>query len=393
MADMISERLVDLLRGSYRLFDRNRRKTRRTLTEYRRFVEKEVLTWEKAWLSMPLGRRLWLWRRGFLSQANVLYDIDEDNYRQYFSDFQRERAYWINDEQREALNNKLFFHWMMEPFAEQRVATYGVLKRGCFHNLCSLEPAGGGTVTTTDGLQETTDATTWITEHLHEEGALMLKPWRGSGGMGVTRCSYDDGVYRIDGEERARSNFKSTIDALDGYLVSEVVEQADYANELFPDAANTLRVLTMYDNEADEPFIAAAAHRIGTRQSAPVDNFTNGGLATGIDRETGRLTAGFQFPFSGSLDWHETHPDTGVQITGTQVPGWAAISEQLLEMAATFSHTPYIGWDLVVTGEGTFTVIEGNNAPNIRFFQVHGPLLNDPRVRRFYEHHGIIPEE
>lgn len=388
---MISERLVGLLRGSYRLFDRNRRRTRRTLTEYRRFVEKEVLTWEKAWLSMPLSRRLWLWRHGFLSQANVLYDVNEDNYRQYFSDFQRERVYWINDEQREALNNKLFFHWMMEPFAEQRVATYGVLKRGRFHDLRSLEPADGSAGVATDDLADTVDAATWITERLHEEGALMLKPWRGSGGMGVARCSYDDGIYQIDGEEYAQSDFESTIGALDGHLVSEVVEQADYADELFSDAANTLRVLTMYDDETDEPFVAAAAHRIGTQQSAPVDNFTNGGLATGIDRETGRLTAGFQFPFSGSLDWHETHPDTGIQITNTQIPGWATIREQLLAMAATFSHTPYIGWDLVVTGEGTFTVIEGNNAPNIRFFQVHGPLLNDPRVRQFYEHHGIVP--
>ena len=389
---MLSERLVGLLRGSYRLFDSNRRRTRRTLTEYRRFVEKEVLTWEKAWLSMPVRRRLWLWRHGFLSQADVLYDVDEDNYRRYLSDFQRERAYWINDEQREALNNKLFFHWMLESFADQRIETYGVLKRGRFHDLRSLR-ASGGDVVMEDDERTTADATAWVAERLREEGTLMLKPWRGSGGMGVTRCSFANGQYRIDGEERSDDEFESAIGGLDGYLVSEVAEQAAYANELFPDAANTLRVLTMYDDEADEPFVAAAAHRIGTHQSAPVDNFTNGGLAAGIDTETGRLTAGFRFPFSGSLDWHERHPDTGTRIEGVEIPGWPAIREQLLEMAATLSHTPYVGWDLVVTGEGAFTVIEGNNAPNVRFFQVHGPLLDDSRVRRFYERHGVVPAE
>ena len=389
---MNSERLVGLLRGSHRLFDRTRRGARRVLTEYRRFAEKEVLTWEKAWLSMPVRRRLWLWRHGFLSQADVFYDVDETNYHQYFSDFQRERAYWINDEQREALNNKLFFHWMLEPFADQRVETYGVLKRGRFHDLRSLESDGDDGVVTA-GEHGTTDAAAWVAERLREEGALMLKPWRGSGGMGVTRCSFADGQYRIDGEERPRDDFESVVDGLDGYLVSEVVEQAAYADELFPDAANTLRVLTMYDDQRGEPFVAAAAHRIGTRRSAPVDNFTNGGLAAGVDPESGRLTAGFQFPFSGSLDWHDTHPDTGAQIAGTTVPNWPAIRELLLEMAAALSHTPYIGWDLVVTGEGEFTVIEGNNAPNIRFFQVHGPLLDDPRVRRFYERHGVVPAE
>ncbi len=339
---------------------------------------------------MPIGRRLWLWRHGFLSQADVLYDIDEDSYRQYFSDFQRERAYWINDEQQSALNNKLFFHWMMEPFAEQRVATYGVLKRGRFHDLRSLEASDDPVVE--DG-HATADAAAWVTERLRTEGELMMKPWRGSGGMGVTRCSFVDGRYRIDGEEYSRPAFESIIEGLDGYLVSEVVEQADYANELFPDAANTLRVLTMYDDAADEPFIAAAAHRVGTEQSAPVDNFTNGGLAAGLDIETGQLTAGFRFPFSGSLDWYEQHPDTGARIEGVEIPGWPAIREQLLEMAAAFSHTPYIGWDLVVTDTGEFTVIEGNNAPNIRFFQVHGPLLDDSRVRRLYERHGVVPAE
>jgi hypothetical protein len=393
---MIGEHLVGPLRGSYRLVDRNRRKARRTLTQYRRFAEKEVLTWEMAWLSMPLRRRLWLWRHGFLSQADVLYNVDENNYHRYLSDFQRERAYWINDEQRDALNNKLFFHWMMEPFAEHRVATYGLLKRGRFHDLSSLKPAADG-----DGLayagsgsrRDTADAGEWVTERLRMEGELMLKPWRGSSGMDVRRCSFVDGDYYVDGEYRSASAFESFVGSLDGYLVSEVVVQAAYAAEMFPGSANTVRVLTMYDDGADEPFIPAVAHRIGTERSVPVDNVSKGGLAAGVDPETGELSAAFQFPFAGSLDWYDTHPDTGARIEGREIPGWAAVREGILDIAAALSHTPYIGWDLVVTGDGEFKVIEGNNCPGMRVFQPHGPLLDDPRARRFYEHHDIVPTE
>jgi hypothetical protein len=389
---MLSEHFVALLRRSYRKINSDRRRTKRTLTKLRRFTEKEVLTWEKRWLSIPLRRRLWLWRHGFLSQADVLYDLDEDNYRRYFSDFQRERAYWINDEQRSALNNKLFFHWMMEPFAEQRVDTYGLLKRGRFHDLQSLRPAADGSgIAYSADERETTDAAEWVTERLREEGELMLKPWRGSDGMDVMRCSFAEGSYYIDGEERPA--FESTVEALDGYLVSEVIEQAAYAEEMFPDSANTIRVLTMYDDEADEPFLPVAAHRIGTERSAPLDNFSSGGLATEVDRETGRLSAASQFPYSGSLEWYDSHPDTGTHIEGREVPGWSAICDQLLDMAARFSHTPYIGWDIVVTGEGDFTVIEANNCSGVRVFQVHRPLLDDSRVRRFYEHHGVVPTD
>jgi hypothetical protein len=390
---MLSEHFVALLRRSYRTFNSNQRRTSRTLTKLRRFTEKEVLTWEKRWLSMSLRRRLWLWRHGFLSQAEVLYDLDEDTYRRYFSDFQRERAYWINDEQRDALNNKLFFHWMMEPFAEQRVDTYGLFKRGRFHDLQSLRPAAdGGGIAYSEGVsgRQTADATEWVTERLRDEGELMLKPWRGSDGLDVMRCSFAEGSYYVDGEERSQSAFESLVRGLDGYLVSEVIEQAAYAEEMFPDSANTIRVLTMYDDEADEPFLPVAAHRIGTERSAPLDNFSSGGLAAEVDPETGRLSAASQFPYSGSLDWYENHPDTDAHIEGRAVPGWSAIRDQLLDMATTFSHTPYIGWDIVVTGEGEFTVIEGNNCSGVRVFQVHRPLLDNPRVRRFYEHHGVI---
>jgi hypothetical protein len=387
---MPSEYFVALLRRLYRKMNSNRRRTKRTLTEFRRFTEKEVLTWEKRWLSMSPKRRLWLWQHGFLSQADMLYDINEDTYRRYLSDFQREQAYWINDEQRSALNNKLFFHWMMEPFAEQRVDTYGLLKRGRFHDLQSLHPAadGSGITYSADG-RETTDAAEWVTERLREEGELMLKPWRGSDGMAVMRCSFAEGSYYLNGEER--SAFESIVEELDGYLVSEVIDQAAYAEEMFPGSANTIRALTMYDDRADEPFLPVAVHRIGTTLSAPLDNFSSGGLTAEVNRETGQLSAASQFPYSGSLEWYDSHPDTDARIEGRVVPGWSAVTDQLLDMAATFSHTPYIGWDIVVTAEGEFTVVEANNCSGVRVFQVHRPLLDDPRVRRFYERHGIVP--
>jgi len=55
-------------------------------------------------------------------------------------------------------------------------------------------------------------------------------------------------------------------------------------------------------------------------------------------------------------------------------------------MAAALHFIPYIGWDLLVTEDG-FQVIEANNGPDLMLFQMHGPLLIDPRIRRFFQSH------
>jgi hypothetical protein len=365
----------------------------RSLTQNRRFIENEVSTWGKGWLSMPVTRRLWLWRHGFLSRANVLYNVTEENYQDYLSDYQRERAAWLNSPRSIALDDKLIFHWMMEPFDNHRTATYGLLKGGRFHDVSTLGMVadGSGVVAEAAPDRSTDNAVEWVSDQLESEGTLVLKPHRGGGGKNVMFCSVADGIYRVNGEERTAAEFESMIADLDDYLVSEAVEQADYARELFPKSVNTLRILTMYDEEADEPYIPIVAHRIGNEQSAPVDNFSSGGLAAEVDRETGELSAAIHYPYAGELDWHETHPDTGAQIEGVTVPNWAAVREGMLDLAAAFSHTPYIGWDVVVTGAGEFTVIEANNSSDMDILQTHRPLLADQRARRFYERRGVVP--
>ncbi|WP_435076769.1 sugar-transfer associated ATP-grasp domain-containing protein [Halococcus sp. AFM35] len=385
---MNGERAYGLAKAAYRgVTGEYATRASRTLTQFKRFAKSEVSTWRSP-VSMSLRRRLWLWRHGFLSSADVLYDLEKDNYRRYLSSYQRERAAWLNGERSTAFDNKLFFHWMTEPFDDQRVATYGLLRDGRFHDLHTLRSDEADT-----GSHGTADAAAWVDERLREDGALVLKPVTGGGGKDVRLCSYSDGTYRVNGDEHSAEAFRELVAGLDEYLVTERVEQAAYADDLYPDAANTLRVLTIYDEEADEPYLAGVVHRIGTERSAPLDNLVRGGLVADVDRDTGELGEAVRYLGAEQLVRYANHPDTGTAIAGTTVPGWPAVREQLLEMAATFSHAPYIGWDVIVTDEGEFTVIEGNNCSGVRVFQVHEPLLDDSRVRRFYERHGIVPAE
>ena len=71
------------------------------------------------------------------------------------------------------------------------------------------------------------------------------------------------------------------------------------------------------------------------------------------------------------------------QITGVRIPHWDSMTKKLLDVCAEMSYIPYVGWDIIITPDG-FAVIEGNNYPDLGH-QVFSPLLEDPRVRAFYE--------
>jgi hypothetical protein len=389
---MDGERVYGMAKAAYRgVTGEYGTRASRTLTQLKRFAKSEVSTWRSP-VELSLRRRLWLWRHGFLSSAAVLYDFDEHDYRRYLSSYQRERAAWLNGKRSVAFDNKLVFHWMTEPFDEHRVDTYGLLRNNRFHPIESLQPpAPTDSEPSPRRSSGAADAAEWVTDRLRKDGSLVLKPITGGGGKDVMLCSFADGTYHVNGDERSAASFASMVASLDEYLVTETVEQAPYADGLYPDAANTLRVLTIYDEERNEPYLAGVVHRIGTDRSAPLDNLVRGGLVAEVDREDGTLSEAVRYLGAEQLVWHDTHPDTGAQIEGKRVPGWPAVRERLLDMAAALSHAPYIGWDIVVTDEGEFTVIEGNNCSGVRVFQVHRPLLDDPRVRRFYERHGIVP--
>jgi hypothetical protein len=310
------------------------------------------------------------------------------------------------------VNNKLAFALLFGAFADRLPALYGVLRDGHVYRdyptVAAPPGAPGDETPTTDATEAaTTDATEalaaaneaeptrtaagpWVASVLDAAGRLVLKPVYGFGGDGVHVCrSAGDGVV-VDGERESRAAFVDRIDALDDSLVTAYVDQADHAARLFPDATNTLRVVTLRDPDTGDPFVADAVHRIGTRRSAPVDNWSRGGLSATI-RDDGTLSPGAQWlPDRGVVRWFESHPDTGERIVGTPVPDWEPIREGVLSMARAMPYLPRVGWDVLPTGDGEFVVLEANAHAATRTLQVHGPLLRDDRVRRFYEAHGCL---
>jgi len=329
----------------------------------------------------PLGlpKRLKMWKLGFLSDKYVAYDLKKNDYRQYTTDYQEIMARFINHPYSEILNNKLIF----ERFYGEHVKiprSYAIIDKGLIYGY-DCHRKGYNEPRTNIGLE--------VKKLAGQYGKLVLKPIKGAMGEGVMilsgagaeRLSINNSVYEISALE---DSFRS----LKNYFVSEYIEQAVYSKNIFPEAMNSMRILTMIDPDNSMPFIAAAVKRIGTSKSAPVDNNTIGGIAAAIDIDTGELSKASQFT-GGEVVWHSKHPDSGAVIEGLVIPNWANIKEQIYKLLMCFPMIKYVGWDIAEQDEG-IVALEGNNHPQMRLLQIHKPLLADERVVRFYRYHQII---
>jgi hypothetical protein len=311
---------------------------------------------------VPLKTRVRLYRHGLHPRAYHIYDFERYDYEDYLPEQNKTKGE-MNEPLSGHLKNKQKFYTLMESagFGSYLPERYGELSDGQVSDqeLLSL---------------------------LETQEKLVLKSKTGWGGYDVIVLeSGDDSLY-LNKQPVPSDVVQETVQELDGYLVTEFCEQADYAAQLYPGACNTVRFVTIKP-AGGNAYVPIAVQRIGTAESGHVDNCSQGGLTARID-SNGRLSAAGQFVDDG-VDWHDTHPDSGAQITGTVVPGWKRIREAMVSLVDQIGDLRYVGWDLVITGPGEFKIIEGQKT-DIDLLQIHEPLLRNERTRRFFEAHGVV---
>ncbi len=316
---------------------------------------------------VPLRRQLAAWRHGFYAETTRMYDFDTYGFDAYVSDYERATTLASLNENNYILDDKavtfLFLH---------RVGVPTPTVHGLVHNgkvvWFSEEPPPGGL----DGL-------------LERRGRLVVKSRSGSNGSGFALLRREAGTTYVNGRAVTDS-----AQALEGrsLIISDFVEQHEQLAAVYPNTTNTTRVMTFRDADTDEPFVFYATQKFGTKRSEPVDNVGAGGLTVGVDIDTGVLRhAMYREPRAGAKDSHEIrwlheHPDTGTRITDMKIPHWQMVVDGVRRAAAALPGSQYVGWDLVITADG-FSIIEGNNRADVNV-QMHGPMLADERMRRFF---------
>ena len=309
-------------------------------------------------LGAPWSRRLDMLRRGVSHHSYALYPQVGESPSDYLPDAARLETFFINGTfARNVLSDKLLFTEIVGEVLDVPTIV-ALIERG--------RVFAESRVTT-------------LTELVAEHPDLVLKPSGGTRGQGVVRLS----GHTPSLEELVRG--------LDDYLVTETVQQAPYAEAVFPDSTNSVRVMTFVDPDTGEPFVGRAVHRFGGADTVPTDNWSRGGLCANVELATGRLGLGVRHAkrTGGRLEWQTHHPDTGAVVEGLEIPRWREICQELTRAVKTLPFLTYVGWDVVVTEDG-FYVLEGNANPDLDLLQVHGGLLKDERVKAFYKHYKII---
>lgn len=331
---------------------------------------------------LPWRYRLWLYFNGFLSSRGALWEISDDTVDQYLSDLAYRNVDQITNPYEVGLQNKFIFHLILSRTHDSLLPDiYGLVRDGRFVDLDHLSGVG---------------SLDRLLDHL-EDVPVVMKPVGAAKGDGIHVLDSTDGQFRVDGKPVSRVQLVETIRNGRDSVLQERVDQAAYAAAVFPEATNTIRILTMIDPETGDPFIATATHRFGTAASGRTDNWSAGGLSADVDPETGTLGPVILNPNyrSRTSAGDGRHPETGAQIEGLSIPAWGQITDTIRDLAGTYgSMWPHVGWDVVVRDDdGSIAVLEGEPKSVDPDQQANDPLLADPRVRRFYAHHDVISEQ
>jgi hypothetical protein len=318
---------------------------------------------------LPLATRVRCFVKGFFPDKIHLYPFDKHGWNLFVNDRQLLGTARINGQYNGLLDDKEMFGLIMRHFAKVP-NTLAVVRNG--------------RLMWRDGAAETDRR---VVDLIRREKKVFVKPTDGVGGERARLLEYKDSEYWqnariIDPESLERQVLESS-----SALISEYVQQGAYANRLFPGTVNTIRILTMLDPTSGTPFIAGAVQRVGRAESVPVDNFSSGGLVCSIDLDTGRLGKGKLTHLPAQ--WQDRHPDTGLVFEDQIIPNWDAIRSEVLGIAASLPMLSYVAWDIAVLDDG-ISIIEANGWSALSIFQMREPMLKDPRIREFYEHHGII---
>ena len=332
-------------------------------------VRQDMVAWPEIYADEK--KVFWAVERGFLPGRIMLYgdDFNEETYKNYYPDYEYFMAHPMNNHFIFWINDKLTLKYMLNtPGLSQYMPEYYLYIENDGHYSYLMDsPVNVG------------KDENYLFNLLVEKKHLAVKPNRGSGGRGFFGLKYDKGKIYQNNKEISRSEFDDLLPTLNGYIVTEFIEQSKKIDNVFSEADCALRIV-LYKKKQKCFFDASnygciiAYARFGSSRSAGASNLCHGGLAVRINYDKGVFEGGFRgnYEFWGrdGVKGFEKHPDTGAVVDGNEVPNWDKIKDGLVKICNYLSSLDYFGMDVIIT-EDSFKICEINSAPGMGVGQFH----------------------
>jgi Sugar-transfer associated ATP-grasp len=344
----------------------------------------------KAHTNLSLGRKVGMWRRGFFAESATIYDLGRNDPALYLTDYQHFHMGQQINGWEGLYDHKLGLRALLLAKGFRQATTLAYIYEGRILS----DPFSGAARYVSPGdmvaaLRSEGEGARWIVkpeDGLRGEGLFMLQL---RSREFLVQRGREIQPFDLENFLTGLKNNESTAGAT---LIERRLEQGEFWRRLFPDSANTLRLLTLWTPGDPAPFVARAVQRIGTADTVPTDNWSGGGISAPVDLASGRLGEGRMHPLKGkrSEQRFSHHPDSGAQIEGAQLPGWEGVKDVVLRAAASVPFNRMAGWDILVDREGVPVILEANGNSDVNLLQVHGGLLAEPRIRQFYRKVGVV---
>ena len=314
---------------------------------------------------LSIRKKIWAYRKGFLSYRLEQYGIDKENYRNFISDYDYRFLRHINNKYKIWLEDKLTVKYICSEHNQFFPAYYyHFAERNGEVRLIKLMDLPAGY----DNKPES------ILALVRDVGDLACKPQRGSQGEGFFKLSYDSGKYFMNHEEVKPEEVISILsDGKNQYFITGYIKQHNAIDKIYSGAVNTMRVIT-FMKDGKTPVIGNAYMRFGSKETGAVDNMGAGGMFAQIDMETGRFHNGKIITGNKIINC-ERHPDSGELIEGV-IPHWDKIKDGVRLLCMDMPQLEYLGFDIAVTENG-MNLPEINRAPGYPKIEKFNPLTTD----------------
>lgn len=194
-----------------------------------------------------------------------------------------------------------------------------------------------------------------LKDFMKKHKVFMAKPVLGTCGKGIEKINTSD--YK---------NLDEIIEYLTkegmNYELEELIIQCDEVNKVYAGSINTVRIVTILDNNI--PHVICAYFRIGNGKY--VDNFNSGGMVAPVDEETGIV---IDKAIDKKKNLYANHPATNYKIKGFKFPEWNDALELVKKASYKIPEMRYIGWDVCFSNKGP-VLVEGNEYPGHDIYQL-----------------------
>ena len=163
------------------------------------------------------------------------------------------------------------------------------------------------------------------------------------------------------------------------YLIEDAIVQHPRMNELYSGSVNTLRMVTLVNNQ-NEPHFMYALIRMG-QKGAKVDNISSGGMYAPVNAD-GVITHPAFCDKEGFC--HDIHPTSGTKLVGFEIPYFREAVELVKKAALVIPGMRYVGWDIAITDKGPI-LVEGNNFPSYDMVQNYRHRDTDEGIKAKFE--------